>query len=237
MLAVTVVTPTYRHLEKEAVKRFRKNSGLPVKVIRCKDDEGFMTKLELDRLCGKKRIVFFDVDYWLLRPVDFSQWHPNNWYAVHDSAVFNHYAFPHTDCEKFTMDKMLYFNSGFFSCNLALEEHRAVFKRARKIAALVRRGNLEKPTDVTDQFYLNAACQKLVYPSFLPLKFNYYHRAAQWGQIPYIPRDVIGLHAAGEPLESKLQALQVQSQVFGADLLRVCAEAYQYETSRIFDMR
>ena len=45
MIAVTVVTPSYRHLEKEAVKRIKKFTGLPVKVIRCKDSDGFMKKL------------------------------------------------------------------------------------------------------------------------------------------------------------------------------------------------
>jgi len=61
--------------------------------------------------------------------------------------------------------------------------------------------------------------------------------ASVWGQVPYIPRDIIGLHAAGFKLEEKQRALTVQAEVFSSELLRVCPEAYQFETTRIFDMR
>jgi len=238
MIAVTVVTPSYRHLEKEAVKRIKKFTGLEVKVIRCANKDGFFKKLELDRECGKQRILFFDVDYWLLRPVNFEEWCPRTWLAVHDSAAFNHWAFPHTDCEAFGLQKLQYFNSGFFVCNLALKEHRKVFQVARRIRKKVLSGSLKKPTDLTDQFYLNKSAQDTqVSMHLVPLKFNYYHMASKWGQIPYIPRDIIGLHAAGEKLENKAHALKVQGEVFSGELLRVCPEAYQFETTRIFDMR
>jgi len=238
MIAVTVVTPSYRHLEKEAVRRIKKFTGLPVKVIRCKDADGFMKKLELDRECGKQRIMFFDVDYWLLREVNFDEWCPNTWLAVHDSAVFNPWAFPHTDCEAFGLQKLQYFNSGFFVCNLSLKEHRKVFQVARSIQRKIKSGALKKPTDVTDQFALNKAVQDTrIAIHLVPLKFNFYLRASQWGQVPYIPRDIIGLHAAGFPLKEKQRALEIQSEVFGSELMRVCPEAYQFETTRIFDMR
>jgi hypothetical protein len=238
MIAVTVVTPSYKHLEKEAVKRFKKHSGLPVQVIRVKDTEGFTAKLELDRYCGKQRVVFFDVDFWLLRPVKFDAWDAPHWYATHDSAVFNPHAFPSTDCGLYKLDKLRYFNSGFFICDLRNPMHRKVFQRARQIHAKVQRKKFPKPVDVTDQFYLNYAVQELgVGLNLVPLKFNYYHKASVWGQVPYIPRDIIGLHAAGYKREDKLQALQVQEQVFKQDNLIVCAEAYQFETARIFDMR
>jgi len=238
MIAVTVVTPSYRHLEKEAVKRFKKNSGLPVHVIRCKDKDGFMKKLELDKECGRQRIVFFDVDFWLLRKVDFAKWDAFTIFAVHDSAVFNPHAFPHTDCQNLGLEKLRYFNSGFMVVNLALQSHRKVFAEARKLRKRVVSGKLANPTDVTDQFYLNKAAQDVGAPLHLvPLKFNFYLPAAIWGQVPYIPRDVIGLHAAGYKREEKLDALHVQSQVFGRENLIMCPEAYHFETSRIFDMR
>jgi hypothetical protein len=238
MIAVTVVTPSYKHLEKEAVKRFKRHSGLPVQVIRVKDAEGFTAKLELDRYCGKQRVVFFDIDFFLLRPVKFDEWDVPHWYAVHDSAVFNPHAFPNTDCALYKLDKLRYFNSGFFICDLRNPLHRKVFQRARQIHAKVQRKKFPKPVDVTDQFYLNYAAQELgVGLNLVPLKFNYYHKASAWGQVPYIPRDIIGLHAAGYKREDKLQALQVQEQVFKQDNLIVCAEAYQFETARIFDMR
>jgi len=71
----------------------------------------------------------------------------------------------------------------------------------------------------------------------IPLKFNFYLRASQWGQVPYIPRDIIGLHAAGIELKDKKRSLEIQAEVFTNELLRVCQEAYQFETTRIFDMR
>lgn len=238
MIAVTVVTPSYRHLEKDAVKRFKKHSGLPVKVVRCADKDGFMTKLELDRFCGRNRIVFFDVDYWLLRRVSFEKWDASTWFAVHDSAVFNPHAFPHTDCEQFGMDKMRYFNSGFFVCNLALQSHRNVFQTARRLQSRVSRGSLAVPTDKTDQFFFNKAAQDICVPLHLvPLKFNYYHKAAQWGQLPCIPRDIYGLHAAGEPAQNKLAALQAQEKVFGCEIGYLLPDAAYNQTTRIFQMQ
>lgn len=238
MIAVTVVTPSYRHLEKEAVRRVKKFTGLPVKVIRCKDKDGFMKKLELDRECGRQRIMFFDVDWYALRAFDPKTWCDKTWLAVGDSAVFNPHAFPNTDCGLFGLQKLQYFNSGFFICNLALKEHRQVFQRARQIRSRVVRKSMHKPVDVTDQFYLNKAVQDIgVAMNLVPLKFNFYLKASHWGQVPYIPRDIIGLHAAGYKVEEKQRALQVQAEVFTSELLRVCPEAYQFESTRIFDMR
>lgn len=238
MIAVTVVTPSYRHLEKEAVKRIKKFTGLKVKVIRCADKDGFFKKLELDRECGKSRVLFFDVDYWLLRPMDVQKWCPNSWMAVHDSATFNPHAFPHTDCEAFGMDKLRYFNSGMFTCNLALKEHRQVFQMARQLRSRVVRGSLKQPTDVTDQVYLNLAAQKLnLNYSPLPTKFNFYLCAAQWGQLQFIPRDIVGLHAAGVPLKGKAEALKQQAAVFGYDLCGIQPEVQFWDQARIFELR
>lgn len=238
MLAVTVVTPSYRHLEKEAVKRFKKNSGLPVKVIRVKDKDGFMAKLELDRHCGRERIVFFDVDYWLLRPVDFSKWDACSWMAVNDSATLNPWAFPHTDCEAFGMDKLRYFNSGMFMANFNLQDHRKVFQLARRLHSQVGSGKIKTPKDKTDQIYLNLAAQRLnISTSLLPAGFNFYLKSVVWGQLPFIPRNIIGLHAAGEPLKSKLSSLKAQAKVFGFTARNLHSEVVHMEQTRIFDFR
>lgn len=237
MIAVTVVTPSYKHLEKEAVKRFKRHSGLPVQVIRVKDAEGFTAKLELDRYCGKQRVVFFDVDFWLIRPVKFEKWDVPHWYAVHDSAVFNPHAFPSTDCGLYKLDKLRYFNSGFFICDLRNSMHRKVFQRARQIHTKVQRKKFPKPVDVTDQFYLNYAVQELgISLSLLPTKFNFYKWAVDAGQLQWIPRDIIGLHAAGEKIENKLIALQQQEAVFGKSVAPVFPEVKIWDQSRIFDM-
>ena len=234
MIAVTVVTPSYRHLEKECVRRIKKFTGLPVKVIRCADKNGFMAKLNLDKHCGRRRILFVDVDFWWLRECNVRAWCPNTWMAVHDSAVFNPHAFPHTDCAKFGMDKMRYFNSGMFTVNFSLPDHRKVFQLARQLKQKKR----IKPVDKTDQFYLNLAAQRLnVAMSLVPTKFNLYLKAAQWGQLQFIPRDIIGLHAAGEPLKRKMKALKEQAKVFEMTVNSVWPEAQMWEHSRIFEMR
>jgi hypothetical protein len=238
MIGVTVVTPAYKHLEKEAVRRFRKFTGLPVQVIRCKDDQGFFAKLELDRECPRTRIVFFDVDYWLLRPMSPQQWCPMSWVAVQDSAVYNPHAFPHTDCESHRLDKRRYFNSGMFTCNLVVPQHRQVFQEARRMRRRVVSGKDPAPVDVTDQYYLNAAVQKLN-PSvgLMPTKFNFYKKAADWGQLAYIPREIIGLHAAGEPLPTKLEALRQQSAVFGSNTCSMWVEAALANQNHLFELR
>lgn len=238
MIAVTVVTPSYRHLEKEAVRRVKKFTGLPVKVIRCKDKDGFMKKLELDRECGRQRIMFFDVDWYALRAFDPKTWCDKTWLAVSDSAVFNPHAFPNTDCGLFGMDKLKYFNSGFFVCNLALKEHRQMFQMARQIRSRVVRKSMRMPVDVTDQFYLNMAAQRCrINFSPLPTKFNLYLLAAAWGQLQFIPRDIIAIHAAGVPLEGKAAALKEQCSVFGYEICNVHQEVKLWDQTRIFEMR
>lgn len=239
MIGVTVVTPSYRHLEKEAIQRFKKFSGIKqVKVIRCKDSNGFHAKLDIDKHVGRERVVFFDIDWWMLRHVDFQSWCASTWFAVHDSAVFNEHAFPHTDCRDFSMNSLMYFNSGFMVFNLALKSHRDVFKRSRLLLRKVQSGSLKKPTDVTDQFYINLAAQQLRVPvSLTPTKFNFYMKAADWGQLPFIPRDIVGIHAAGCTIQEKHHALKVQSEVFGRDIGGLLMPVMAYDQTRIFEFR
>ena len=136
------------------------------------------------------------------------------------------------------MDKLKYFNSGFFICNLALKEHRQVFQVARRLRAKVVRKTMPKPVDWTDQIYFNLAAQQLnINLSLVPTKFNAYILAAAWGQLPFIPRDIVGIHAAGVPLKDKERALKLQSEVFGYDICRMHPEAQFWDQSRIFDMR
>lgn len=239
MIGVTVVTPAYKHLEKEAVARFKAYTGLPVKVIRCKDEDGFKAKLELDRHCPKTRIVFFDVDLWLLRPMNpYKNWSPFSWMAVNDRAVFNMHAFPHTDCGRHQMNKHRYFNSGLIGLNLAFPPHREVFKEARRLRQMVLRKKLPAPVDVTDQFYLNKAVQNLnIGQAMMPEKFNFYMKSADWGQSPCIPREIVGLHAAGEPLKRKLRALKQQAAVFERSTGPMLEEAAFNNHNMIYDQR
>ena len=122
-----------------------------MKQIVVRSEPSFHVKLELDLRCPKTKIVAFDADYYLLRRLRISG-AEGQWVAVHDPSVWNPHAFPHTDCERFGLDKRQYFNTGFFVCDLRLESHRRVFSLARKIYQECREMKRESPVDWTDQF-------------------------------------------------------------------------------------
>lgn len=228
IIGCTVVTPAYRSLEREAVHRFKKYTGLPVKVIRSKDKDGFAAKLTLDQNMPRCQVVFFDVDLWLLRDVHPSLWQTPHWGGVHDSAVFNPHAFPHNDCIEYNMDKMRYINSGLMKFDLSNQLHRKVFADARRLAERVKRGNYRKPVDWTDQFYINMALQKNnVAQSMWPTAYNFYVMAAAWGQLPFIPRTIYGFHAAGYKREEKLAHLEAGVRTFGYSVLPMHDEVLQ----------
>lgn len=243
MIAVTVVTPSYKHLEKEAVRRFKKHSGLPVKVIRAKDSDGFVTKLELDRHCGKQRVVFFDVDWYMQKPIDFTTWSPNHWFAVQDFGVYNPSIFPRQDCDLLQMDHRRYFNSGFMVINFAIESHRKVFQKARTYMRQLKNEKLcingqkiASIHDKTDQSILNLACQHVnVDIIILPQSFNYYHKGWEFGQNDVIPRNIIGLHAAGFPIKEKARALRDQERVLCRVQKPMCPDAIRMRYSQLFE--
>ncbi len=224
-IGVTVVTPAYRHLEAKAIRAFKQHSGLEVQVLRTNDKAGFENKIKLDRLCGRRPIVFFDVDTRVLRALDLSRWR-GDWLAVHDPAVFIPHTFPHDDCESHKMDKASYWNSGFFACDLRRAEHREVFRRARRHRDYVEYGRLEKPVDWTDQFYLNLAAQEIGLPvTLLPFAFNMYVHAVKHGGREAFPRHVVVAHAAGFPLAEKATALDAMEVIFGGEVTAMQPQA------------
>lgn len=233
-IGVTVISPSYREVGKEAVKRFKHLTGLDVHIIRCRDEDGFRTKLRLDKECGRRPIIFFDADYWLLDRPGFEAMTSPALIAAHDPATYNPYAFPHTDCEAFGLPKMEYFNSGLLILDFRLPQHRQLFQLAR---ALHKRGK-EKPTDTTDQFWLNLARHRLRIPlSRLPTHYNFYLLSAYWGQQAWIPRHIIGLHGAGIPAREKLPRLQQQSTVFTHEYRPMHPEAMAFEVARMIELR
>jgi len=236
-IAVTLVSPSYKKLACEAVKRFRRHSGLEVKEIVVKKEPCFDAKLSLDLLCKRDRVVFFDSDYYLLRRLRISG-PSSSILAVHDPSVWNPHAFPHTDCERFGMDKRRYFNTGFFVCDLRLDSHREMFRLARKVYGECVEMKREKPVDWTDQFFLNFSVQQLGIPvTFLPFAFNFYKKAVDWGSFPYIPREIVGLHGAGVPVGMKFQVLREQACVFGEECAEMSDEAVKFHHALGFELR
>jgi hypothetical protein len=223
-IGVTVITKSYRRVGRRAVSLFKRNTGLDVLVIKGEDSEGFELKLQLDKLCGRRPRVWFDADLFFIRGVDFHNMIPwSGFYGVHDSAVFNPRAFPWLDCKENGLDTSRYLNTGLFTCDLRNPETRKVFQEARKSWKLWKRGKL-KTADTTDQYHLNLAMLK-VPVTLLPTVFNFYQLACDWGQLPFIPREIIGLHGAGIPAKDKHWKLCEQMKVYGRPTCPMCDDA------------
>lgn len=238
-IGVTIITPSYRKVGREAVRRFNKFTGLDIMVLTGKDTEGFDLKLKLDQLCPKRMMVFFDADLWLLDKAGFADIkNLHSLLAVHDSAAFNPHAFPHTDCEAFGIPKTEYFNSGLMAWDNGNASSRRMFIEARKLKKRVMAGSHMKPTDDTDQFYLNMGRLKAgMALSMLPTNHNFYLLSVFWGQMPFIPRHIIGLHAAGEKARNKYAKLRQQAAVFTHARCLMHAEAALFEVARAIEMR
>lgn len=206
-IGVTVISPSYASIGKEAVRRFSKFSNLEVKVIRCKDKDGYCTKLNLDKLVGHRPCIYFDSDYWLLRPLSWQSINFAILSAAPDWGVLHPHAFPKEDCERLGMRKDLYFNSGFMALNFQLPEHRKMFQEARKLWKSHQRKKMTG--DPGEQTILNLARHNLRLPiTMLPTVVNYYRHSTDQGVYQDIPAEVIGLHAAGVPLKKKLRHLR-----------------------------
>lgn len=214
-IGVTVVSPDYAELAPEAIKRFQLCTGLEVITLHPTKDV-FTAKLHLDSVAGRP-IVFFDVDLWFLRPFDFSTLASGfHWNAVPDPCAALSNNFVGRDILAQKWDQGSYFNSGLFACDLRRREIRQVFEDARKRLADTIADNSIAPEDTTDQFYLNWAVQQqpgLFNP--LPLELNFFRYAIIHGAVSGWPSDIIGLHAAGVPLNKKLETLKRESLVFG----------------------
>lgn len=235
MKGVTIFTPEYRELAKEACRRWERFTGLPARAIERKRD-GFLWKLRLDEL-EDGPCCFFDADWWLLR-----EWKPEAsgvlWQAVHDAMVWSDHTFAGADSERFHLERTRYFNSGLFICDLSRREHRKVFAMARETWQENKRSRLVRAMDWTDQFHLNHAVQRLHTPlSLLPTALNYFHFALQEGGLPHAPREVTGLHGAGIPLKDKLGMLRAQARVFGAPVMPMLPRAVAFHHDLQFNLR
>jgi lipopolysaccharide biosynthesis glycosyltransferase len=238
MIAVTVISRSYRRVGREAVKRMKKQTGLEVRVIECADADGFQTKLDLDKLCPKKPVLFFDADVWCLR-----EWKPDELatmsclMAVHDPAVWNPYAFCHTDTHEHGLQPLRYFNSGVMIWRNDLAEHRKMFKIARASWRQMQLGK-KKYADVTDQAHLNFGAMESGIPlQWLPMQYNTYCFSVRHGQSSHYPRDIINLHGAGIPTKRKYSELKIEAHVFGQKIYPMHQEVINFEWQRTHQLR
>lgn len=237
-IGVTIISPAYAKCGEEAVRRFKKHTGLEVLVHKTEDGmDGFRAKLNLDRIVGRRPFCFFDSDLWLLDRPEFQFSHPVIM-ACHDSASFNPHAFPHTDCERFGMVKTEYINTGLLIADTRQQLHRDWFKEARRLHKSGQRKKAVKPVDVTDQIWLNLAKHNLKMPwARLPSPYNFYLFEAFWGQQLSVPRKIIGLHGAGIKTRDKYRKLKEQAKVFEHDVCAIHPEVAAFEVARISQLR
>jgi len=237
-IGLCIISPSYEKVGREAVKRFQEKTGLECKVHETDDGpEAFRDKLQLERIAGRRPFCFFDSDLWFLDRPEFSFGHPTL-LACHDSGTTNPSSFPHTDCERFNLDKTAYINTGLIIVDTREERHREWFAEARRLFKRGQRRKAVKPVDWTDQIWLNMAKANVGIPwARLPSAYNFYLFEAIWGQQPWIPRNIIGLHGAGIKAKDKFRKLKEQAKVFEYPSHPMQAEAAAFEMARMIHLR
>jgi hypothetical protein len=177
----------------------------------------------------------FDADYWLLRDVDPTVIATGGWEfsGVNDPMVHHPQCIPFKDCRDHGLVTQKYLNTGLFGCNFQHREHRWVFQEARRTWA-----RKVKTHDHTDQYHLNRAILKSGLPiRLLPFSYNYFTFAVDLGGFPYIPRIIVGLHAAGSQRHRKLATLKRESKVFGYSTKPMLPLAMDHHHALNFEMR
>lgn len=238
-IGITIQSPSYARVGAEAVRRFQHHTGLECLVHETPDGEpAFDAKLSLERIAGRRPVCFVDSDLWFLDRPNLSFGHPCVM-AVHDSATRNPHAFPHTDCERFNLDKNGYINSGLIVFDGRNDLHRRWFAEARRLkASFGRKKTALKPVDWTDQIWLNMAKANLGLPwAKLPSAYSFYLFEAFWGQVPHIPRKIIGLHGAGIKGRDKYRKLSEQARVFDHPVCPMHPEALAFQHALHYELR
>ena len=224
MIAATLCTPKYADLCHEQVEFFRQHCDLPIFAIHLKEEtfkHSAGRKLELHRMFKGQKVLFFDADWRAIRKLDLEMLEKlsdTHFLACADPGVNDPGSFPKSDCKEFGIDPTLYFNSGFFVANFALESHVKAFSLAFELYRQSKNGKWGSIFDFGEQSYLNAGVQKSgASIHLLPPAWNWFHYAWVQGHIEHVPRSIIGVHAAGTAFDSKKQTLDAQTELFARD--------------------
>ena len=217
MIAVTIATPDYADLAHEQAGHFQAHSGLEVVILRVSKADGYAKKLELHRLFKGRTVVFFDSDYRLIRKVNLGEFNGRDeFFAAIDPGIFDKTQWPYLDSAALDMDRNAYFNSGFWIANFNRASHVAAFDCARQLYAEKRNGLWSAVEDIGEQSFLNYGIQRQqVALEQLHPRWNFFIHSWRLGNIPEIPTNINGLHAAGEPLVKKKMMLDAQELLFG----------------------
>lgn len=217
MLGVTIATPGYLDLAKEAARRYRLHSGGDTIILES-DKAGFETKFKLVDIFKGQQICFFDADCFAVRELDLSEFIGKpGVYGVNDptwaSSAAN--AFVRHDSIVLGIEFKRYLNTGFLILNFADETVVKAFEDAK--LNIYNKQQLGV-NDKTEQSILNYGFRHTLI-NILPFKYNFFKPAVDWGCYPHIPRDIINVHAAGyQPLSKKMEELKKQCAVFGGNV-------------------
>lgn len=195
MRAVTVVSPEYEGMGREAALRFERHTGIEVDVVRCAAVHGHRVKLEVLRDAAESGWrFFFDADWWLIQ-------------SCHQEirALLGPWLagapIPGTVADgegrEFGYDPRSRITSGFLVFDPTLPLWGRVLRLALELQASVALSR-------RDEVYLNAAAHHFGLPvRVIDAGWNWCLRP----NYSYEPPQIWALHAAGHPLKARHQIL------------------------------
>jgi hypothetical protein len=215
ILGVTISTPGYQDLAIQAAERFRKFSGCDTLILESNERNGFNLKLELHRIFANRDICFFDSDLWAVRKFDLTEFcNSSSVIGVNDPTSTSPASFCYHDSISLGIPFSKYLNTGFLICDFKSKKVRRSFEIARENINNKEALNVR---DNTEQSILNYGFKNCKVKT-IPLKWNFWKKAADWGNVDSIPRDIINVHAAGYTLPMKKEILERHSSVFGEEI-------------------
>lgn len=222
-VGVTVATGDgHMELAREAVARWTRYTGLPGMILQAAPGCGYWAKYDLAALLPGRQVCYFDADLWMCREPDMDALWPEdeNWdvQAVQDCGINRPTDFPCIDCTTFELDRLRYFNTGWFTMDTRLPGARQWLDLARQLTLEVAGGLRRKPTDDTEQTILNIAAQQMpeLRVQLLGSEWNFLKIGHVHGTVT-LPRRVYNAHAAGYALPEKGPVLEAMCRTFEID--------------------
>lgn len=154
MIGVTMFTDSHYELAQEAIRRFKKHTGLSVVGIHLneKKSNSFLRKLWICDYVASSA-VFFDSDLWFNEDFDFSQFEgEESVFGVLDPGWNNKDCFVYQDSISHGLNMWKYINTGLFVFNKRHHSH--IFELAKKLH------KSRKVNDFGEQTYFNIALQE-----------------------------------------------------------------------------
>lgn len=218
VIGITIATPGYFDLAYEAASRFRKYADTEVLILTSNVTDGYDQKFNILNVAGDRTVVFFDSDWWAVRPFDVQQFYNSSLiWAVKDASRHSLTSFCLPDALTLGFPAEEYVNTGLFVVNGRCKAHHDAFAKAQDLIQSRLAGEI-KTKDRTEQSLLNAAWQRCGLSfQHLPDGWNYWPRAIARGFYTSVPADPIAIHAADVELQHKAEFLTKQCQFYDSD--------------------